>query len=49
MKKNVNEQIENVNEQIVMLRYCIKRYKAMKNGTMCQVLNFKLQQLLMGR
>ena len=38
MEKNVNE--------ILMLRYQIKRYQAMRNGTMCQVLNSKLQKLL---
>lgn len=38
MKKNANE--------IMMLQYRIKRYQAMGNGTMCQLLNGKLQQLL---
>lgn len=38
MKKNANE--------ILMLQYRIKRYHAMGNGTMCQVLNGKLQKLL---
>ena len=38
MKKNENE--------IFMLQYRIKRYKAMGNGTMCQTLNGKLQKLL---
>lgn len=38
MKKNANE--------IFMLQYRIKRYQAMRNGTMCQVLNGKLQKLL---
>ena len=38
MKKNANE--------IFMLKYQIKRYQAMGNGTMCQTLNGKLQKLL---
>ena len=38
MKKNANE--------IMMLQYRIKRYQAMGNGTMCQLLNGKLQKLL---
>lgn len=38
MEKNVNE--------IMKLRYQIKRYQMMRNGTMCQLLNGKLQKLL---
>ena len=38
MKKNANE--------IMMLQYRIKRYQAMGHGTMCQLLNGKLQKLL---
>ncbi len=38
MEKNVNE--------ILLLRYQIKRYQAMRKGAMCQVLNSKLQKLL---
>jgi hypothetical protein len=38
MKVNSNE--------IMMLQYRIKRYHAMGNGTMCQLLNGKLQKLL---
>lgn len=38
MKKNLNE--------ILMLRYRIQRYQAMRNGTMCQALNGQLQKLL---
>jgi len=38
MKNNANE--------MVMLQYRIKRYHAMGNGTMCQLLNGKLQKLL---
>ena len=38
MRKNANE--------ISMLQYRIKRYQAMGNGTMCQILNGKLQKLL---
>ena len=38
MKKNANE--------IMMLQYRIKRYQAMGNGTMGQLLNGKLQKLL---
>ncbi len=38
MKKNENE--------ILMLKYRIKRYQSMGNGTMCQALNGKLQKLL---
>ena len=34
-----------VNE-ILMLRYQIKRYQAMRKGAMCQALNSKLQKLL---
>jgi hypothetical protein len=41
MKANSNE--------IMMLQYRIKRYHAMGNGTMCQLLNGKLQKLLAGR
>ena len=37
-KKNVNE--------ILKLQYRIKRYQAMRNGAMCQLLNGKLQKLL---
>ena len=35
----------NVNE-ILKLQYRIKRYQAMRNGAMCQLLNGKLQKLL---
>ena len=38
MKKNLKE--------IDSLRYQIRRYQAMRNGTMCQVLNAQLQKLL---
>lgn len=38
MKTNSNE--------ITKLQYQIKRYHAMGNGTMCQVLNGRLQKLL---
>lgn len=38
MEKNVNE--------ILKLRYQIKRYQMMRNGAMCQLLNGKLQKLL---
>jgi len=38
MKRNANE--------IIMLQYRIKRYHAMGNGIMCQLLNGKLQKLL---
>ena len=38
MEKNVNE--------ILKLQYRIKRYQAMRNGAMCQLLNGKLQKLL---
>lgn len=38
MKKNPNE--------ILMLRYRIQRYQAMRNGAMCQALNGQLQKLL---
>lgn len=38
MEKNVNE--------IMKLRYQIKRYQMMRNGAMCQLLNGKLQKLL---
>ena len=38
MEKNANE--------ILMLQYRIKRYQAMRNGTMCQTLNGKLQKLM---
>ncbi len=38
MEKNVNE--------ILKLRYQIKRYQTMRNGAMCQLLNGKLQKLL---
>lgn len=32
--------------EIMMLQYRIKRYHAMGNGAMCQVLTGKLQKLL---
>lgn len=32
--------------EIMMLQYRIKRYHAMGNGAMCQLLNGKLQKLL---
>ena len=32
--------------RILMLRYQIKRYQAMRKGAMCQALNSKLQKLL---
>ena len=32
--------------EILMLRYQIKRYQAMRKGAMCQALNSKLQKLL---
>ena len=38
IEKNVNE--------ILKLRYQIKRYQTMRNGAMCQLLNGKLQKLL---
>ena len=38
LEKNVNE--------ILKLQYRIKRYQAMRNGAMCQLLNGKLQKLL---
>ena len=38
---------KNLNEQIMMLQYRIKRYHAMGNGAMYQSLNGKLQKLLM--
>lgn len=38
MKTNLNE--------VMMLQYQIKRYHAMRNGTMCQKLTGKLQKLL---
>ncbi|MDR0893021.1 MAG: hypothetical protein LBN24_10460 [Mediterranea sp.] len=37
---------KNANEKIVMLQYRIKRYHAMGNGAMCQLLTGKLQKLL---
>ena len=36
MEKNVNE--------ILMLRYQIKRYQAMRKGAMCQALNSRMWQ-----
>jgi len=41
MKMNANE--------IMMLQYRIKRYQAMGNGIMCQLLNGKLQKLMANR
>ena len=41
MKKNANE--------IMMLQYRIKRYQAMGNRIMCQLLNGKLQKLMANR
>ena len=32
--------------EILKLQYRIKRYQAMRNGAMCQLLNGKLQKLL---
>lgn len=37
---------KNANEKIMMLQYRIKRYHAMGNGAMCQILNSQLQKLL---
>ena len=34
------------NETIEMLRYQLKRYKAMKKGATCQSLQVKLQKLM---
>lgn len=44
-KKEDQNYEKNANE-IMMLQYRIKRYQAMGNGTMCQLLNGKLQKLL---
>ncbi|MDR0940222.1 MAG: hypothetical protein LBN29_12925 [Mediterranea sp.] len=38
---------KNANEKVTMLQYRIKRYHAMGNGTMCQLLSGKLQKLLL--
>jgi len=38
MKKNMNE--------IELLQYRLKRYQAMRNGAMCQMINGKIQKLL---
>ncbi len=38
MKKSMNE--------IEMLQYRLKRYQAMRNGAMCQMINGKIQKLL---
>ena len=43
--RNAGAQTKNVNE-ILKLQYRIKRYQAMRNGAMCQLLNGKLQKLL---
>ena len=31
---------------IAMLRYQLQRYRTMGNGTMCQLLNLKIQKML---
>lgn len=38
--------MKNFANEISMLQYRIKRYKAMGNGTMCQALNGQLQKLV---
>lgn len=38
--------MKKMSNEIMMLQYRIKRYQAMGNGVMCQVLNGKLQKLL---
>lgn len=38
--------MKKMSNEIMMLQYRIKRYQAMGNGAMCQVLNGKLQKLL---
>ena len=38
--------METTMNEIFMLQYRIKRYHAMGNGPMCQILNGKLQKLL---
>ena len=41
--RNAGAQTKN---EILKLQYRIKRYQAMRNGAMCQLLNGKLQKLL---
>lgn len=38
--------MKEMKNEIQMLQYRIKRYHDMRNGTMCQALNGKLQKLL---
>lgn len=38
--------MKKMSNEIMMLQYRIKRYQAMGNGPMCQLLNSKLQKLL---
>ena len=38
--------MKRTNETIEMLQYQLRRYKAMKKGTACQSLQFKIQKLI---
>ena len=38
--------MKRTNDTIEMLQYQLKRYKAMKKGTACQSLQFKLHKLM---
>ncbi len=44
IKKTIME--KNVNVEVMMLQYRIKRYQSMGNGAMCQALSAKLNKLL---
>jgi len=41
----MNEKNEQVTKTLEMLRYQVKRYQAMKNGLMCQMLNTQIRRL----
>lgn len=41
----MNEKNEQVTKALEMLRYQVKRYQAMKNGLMCQMLNTQIRRL----
>lgn len=44
-KSGIMKKESNLNA-IAMLRYQLQRYRTMGNGTMCQLLNLKIQKML---
>lgn len=45
-KKSGIMKTESQTNAIAMLRYQLQRYRTMGNGTMCQLLNLKIQKML---